>query len=166
MTHPMPSDCDENLLDRYLDGDVDADEMAQMEAHVAGCRRCHRQITALTAFSQNLRSRVHEVTDAVDFVALEKEVLNKALRQHSSRGGFSRMIAVLKYTLPAAVVAGVVLFFTYPQTVLKPPPVPSAIINSFTGSMSSVMIFETPETRQTILWYTEETGLESDPNAV
>jgi hypothetical protein len=43
---------------------------------------------------------------------------------------------------------------------------PSAIINSFTGSMSSVMIFETPETRQTILWYKEDADVESEHNAV
>jgi hypothetical protein len=32
--------------------------------------------------------------------------------------------------------------------------------------MSSVMIFETPETRQTILWYNEDTDVESEPDAV
>ena len=166
MTDPYPNACDESLLDRYLNGDLDAGEMAQMEAHVAGCRRCHRQVAALRAFSQNFRDRVHHVTDSVDFVALEKQVLNKVLRQYRSRGGFSRFIASLKYTIPAAVTAGLVLFFAYSNFVLQPPPAPSAIINSFTGSMSSVMIFETPETRQTILWYTEETDLESEPNAV
>ena len=166
MTDPYPNACDEGMLDRYLDGDVDAGEMAQMEAHVAGCRQCRRQVAALTAFSQNLRDRIHHVTDSVDFVALEKQVLNKALRQYRSRGGFSIFIASFKYTIPAAVTAGLLLFFTYSNYVLKAPPAPSAIINSFTGSMSSVMILETPETRQTILWYTEQTDVESEPNAV
>ncbi len=165
MTHPYADACDEIRLDRYLDGDLDAGEMAQMEAHVAGCRQCRRQLAALTTFSQNLRDRVHDATNSVDFVALEKQVLNKALRQYRSRGGLSRFIGSLKYTIPATVTAGLLLFFAYSNDVFKPPPLPSAIINSFTGSMSSVMIFETPETRQTILWYTEETDVESEPNA-
>jgi len=166
MTHPYADACDEIRLDRYLDGDLDAGEMAQMEAHIAGCLQCRRQLAALTAFSHNLRDRVHDAANSVDFVALEKQVLNKALRQYRSRGGLSRFIASLKYTIPATVTAGLMLFFAYSNYVLKPPPLPSAIINSFTGSMSSVMIFETPETRQTILWYTEETDVESEPNAV
>ncbi|MEE4111964.1 MAG: zf-HC2 domain-containing protein [Desulfobacteraceae bacterium] len=166
MTDLYPNGCDENLLYRYLDGDLDAGETAQVAAHVAGCRQCHRQVAALAAFSQNLRDRVHHASESVDFVALEKQVLNTVLRQSRSRGGLSRFIASLKYIVPATVTAGLVLFFTFSNEVLQPPPAPSAIINSFTGSMSSVMIFETPETRQTILWYTEETDVESEPNAV
>ena len=166
MTHPDSTVCDEILLDRYLDGDLEAGERAQMKAHIAGCRQCRCQVAALAAFSQNLHDRVRYAADSVDFVDLEKQVLNKALRQYRSRGGLSRFIASLKYTIPATVTAGLLLFFAYSTYVLKPPPVPSAIINSFTGSMSSVMIFETPETRQTILWYTEETDVESEPNAV
>ena len=166
MTHPDSNVCDEMLLDRYLDGDLDAGERVRMEAHIAACRQCRRQVAALEAFSQNLHDRVQYAADSVDFVALEKQVLNKALRQYRPRGGLSRFIASLKYIIPATVTAGLLLFFTYSNYVLKPPPVPSAIINSFTGSMSSVMIFETPETRQTILWYTEETDVESEPNAV
>jgi len=166
MTHPYSNTCDEILLDRYLDGDLDAGEKARMETHIETCRQCRRQVAALKVFSQDLRNRVQHVTESVDFVALEKQVLNKALRQYRSRGGFSRFIASFKYTIPATVTAGLLLFFVYSNFVVKPTPVPSAIINSFTGSMSSVMIFETPETRQTILWYNEDTDVESEQNAV
>jgi anti-sigma factor RsiW len=166
MTHPYSNACDEILMERYLDGDLEAGEKARMENHIAECRQCCRQVAAFRAFSQDLRTRVQHVTDSVDFVALEKQVLNKALRQYRTRGVFSRFIGSLKYTLPAAVTAGLLLFFVYSNFVVKPAPVPSAIINSFTGSMSSVMIFETPETRQTILWYHEDTDMESEQNAV
>jgi anti-sigma factor RsiW len=166
MNQPNSNACDEILLDRYLDGDLDAGEMAQIEAHISGCLECRRHASTLATFSQSLRDRVKHATDSVDFVALEKQVLNKALRQYRTKGLFSRFIASLKYTLPAVVTAGLLLFFVYSNFVVKPAPVPSAIINSFTGSMSSVMIFETPETRPTILWYTEETDVESEPNAV
>jgi anti-sigma factor RsiW len=166
MTHPDANTCDEMLLDRYLDDDLDTIDKAQVEAHVARCRQCRRQVAALQAFSQKLRDRVQHAADSVDFVDLEKQVLNKALRQHRFRGGFSRFVDSLKYTLPATAAAGLLLFFAYSNYVIQPPPVPSAIINSFTGSMSSVIILETPETRQTILWYNEDPDVESDQNAV
>ncbi len=166
MTLPDFSTCDENLLNRYLDDDLDADEKTQMTAHVAACRLCGRQLAALTAISDDLRNRVEHIADSVDFVGLEKQVLNKAIRQHRSRGGFARFVASLKYTLPVTAAAGLLLFFAYSNYVIKPPPVPSAIISSFKGSMSSVMIFETPDTRQTILWYTEEPDVKNEPNTI
>ena len=166
MTNSYLNACDEILLDRYIDADLDAGEKARMEVHLERCRQCRRQVAAMAAFSQDLRDRVQQVTDSVDFTALEKQVVNKALGRHRSRSGFSTFIASLKYTIPTTVAAGLLIFFAYSNYVVQPAPVPSAIINSFTGSMSSVMIFETPETRQTILWYHEETDVESERNAV
>ena len=166
MTHPQANACDDAFLDRYLDGDLDAQEKERMTAHLAHCRDCRRQMAAMTAFSRGLRERVEQATESVDFMALEKDVLTMALRQHRSRGGFSTFVAALKYTIPAVVTVCLLLFFAYPAFMNNPAPVPSAIINSFTGSVSSVMIFETPETRQTILWYNEDPDVESDQNAV
>ena len=166
MNHPHANACDDTLLDRYLDGDLDAEEKARMTAHLEHCRDCRRQVAAMTAFSRDLRDRVEQATESVDFMALEKDVLIRGLRQHRSRGGFSTFVASLKYIIPAAVTACLLLFFAYPRLMTSPVPAPSAIINSFTGSVSSVMIFETPETRQTILWYNEDPDVESDQNAV
>ena len=166
MTHPGSNTCDESLLCRYLDDDLLPAEQTQLDAHLDACRRCRRQVVAMTEFSQDLKERVRQATDEVDFMALEKELLNKALRQRRPQGGLSAFIASLKYVIPATVTAGLLLFFGYSQFMINPTPVPSAIINSFTGSMSSVMIFETPETRQTILWYNEDTDVESEHNAV
>ena len=166
MTHPHANACDEALLDRYLDGDLDAEEKERMTAHLDRCPECRRQVTAMTAFSKGLRERVEQATESVDFMALEKDVLTRALRQRRSRGVFSIFVASLKYTIPVAVTVCLVLFFAYPAFMTNPAPVPSAIINSFTGSVSSVMIFETPDTRQTILWYNEDPDVENDKNAV
>lgn len=166
MTQANSNACDERLLYRYLDGDLLPAEQTKLAAHLDTCRQCRRQVTAMTDFSQDLRQRVQQATDEVDFMALEKEVLNKALRQRRPQGGLSAFFASLKYVIPATVTAGLLIFFGYSHFMIKPAPVPSAIINSFTGSMSSVMIFETPETRQTILWYNEDTDVESEHNAV
>ncbi len=165
MTRSYPNDCDETRLDRYLEGELAAGEKARMEAHFEACQPCRRQAAAMATFSQDFRDRVQHAAESVNYVALEKQVLTKALRQHRSRSGFSRFVASLKYAVPVAMTAGLLIFFAYSHFRVKPAPLPSAIINSFTGSMSSVMIFETPETRQTILWYTEDTNVESEQHA-
>lgn len=166
MTHPDSKICDEILLNRYLDQDLDTAEKAQMQVHLEYCRRCRRQVNTMKAFSHGFRDQVKRVCGGVDFMTLEKQVVNQARRKHHSRGAFSAFRASLKYTLPATVTVGLVLFFAYTHFVAKPAPLPSAIINSFSGSVSSIMIFETPETRQTILWYTEDFDMESEPDAV
>lgn len=166
MTNPYSSGCDEALLDRYLEGDLGADEEAMVKNHLDGCRQCRRRVAGMEAVSRQFRDRVQQAADAVDFMAFEKQVLNKALRQRHPGGGFFAFIASLRYPIAAAVAVGVLLFFGYSRYMVKPGPVPSAIINSFTGPVSSVMIFETPETRQTILWYKEETDTESEQNAI
>jgi hypothetical protein len=56
--------------------------------------------------------------------------------------------------VPATALALAFLFFV----LLQPPASvsgPSAIISSFQGDVASVMILETPESHQTILWISE-----------
>jgi anti-sigma factor RsiW len=50
MTQPDGSACDGVLLDRYLDGDLGAEEKTQMAAHLDGCPDCRRQAAVMTAF--------------------------------------------------------------------------------------------------------------------
>ena len=161
-----PNECDENRLIRALDDGLDAAEKERLERHLETCRSCRRHLSALTGFTQELRSRIDRAADTVDFTALEKDVLTKALRQHRPRHSGGGMLTALKFGLPAVATACLLLFFSYNQMAGNSAAVPSAIINSFTGSMSSVMIFETPETRQTILWYTEDVDVESETDAV
>ncbi|BBO80344.1 anti-sigma factor family protein [Desulfosarcina ovata] len=164
MTTPrMP--CDEALLNRYLDGQLDPMEQQRMESHLAHCRECRRQVAILSGFSRGLCRRIEQASETVDFSALEKEVVIKALRPSRAVGG-NPLLAAMKFLVPMAATAGVLLFFAHSHFLAKPDVGPSAIINSFTGSMSSVMIFETPNTHQTILWYNETTDAESEQDAV
>lgn len=166
MTHPQYDACDEQRLNRLMDGDLGVDEMARMEAHLARCGHCRRQAAAMAAVSQHLRDRVRQATAQVDFASLEKSVLNRARRRRHHSGVGRNWLTALKVGLPAAVTAGLLLVLAYTHFLGQPAPAPSAIINSFTGPMSSVMIFETPETRQVIIWYKEELQAEGDSNAV
>ena len=81
--------------------------------------------------------------------------------------GFGTLIASFPMLtgLTAWAGAGFLLFYIYTHFIAKPAPVPSALIDSFTGAVSTVMVLETPETRETILWYSEDTDMESVHNA-
>jgi len=151
--------CDMPRLNRYIDGELTSSESAAMERHLTVCPSCRRQVDRLSDFSEQFRKRVAREAASVDFAALEKAVVIKALRRYHrrERGGIMRS---LKIAIPALATAGVLIFLGYSHLLVKPAPMPSAIINSFTGPASSVMIFETPKTRQTILWYTEPSNTE------
>lgn len=163
-THQV-SPCDDLLLSRYQDGQLDAEEKARVEGHLAECAACRKEIELLSFFSHEVHRRIDMATDEVDFPAIEKAVIVKALRQRRAAIG-SAWFSALKVLVPAVAVASILLFIGYWQ--FKEPSVtaPSAIINSFTGPISSVMIFETPNTHQTILWYNEATDEEPEQNAV
>ncbi|PIE66839.1 MAG: hypothetical protein CSA23_07145 [Deltaproteobacteria bacterium] len=162
-----PSDaCDEMRLNRYLDDDLNPEERQYMAEHLQKCRHCRHCRETLESFSKRARSRIEMAGRRVDFTALEKRVLTEVLQSRHRNNGLSRFMARLKYVVPATVAAGLLIFFVYSQYWMRPEPVPSAIINSFTGSMSSVMIFETPETHQTVLWYNEAPDVENDQDAV
>lgn len=165
MTDYDITSCDAELLNRFMDDELTSSEKVRIETHLAHCAACRHHISGMADISEGFRQRVDRVAEAVDFSAMEKEVVIKALRRYRNRDG-GGLLKSLKFAVPATAVAGVLMFFAYSQFLVRPTPVPSAIINSFTGSMSSVMIFETPETRQTILWYNESTDAENDNNAV
>lgn len=169
MAHPDSTTCDERLLNRYLEGAMDADERLQLRHHLTHCPSCRRQAVVMTDFTRRFRERVEHAADSVDFVACEKEVLNRALRPHHSRSPFSTFAASLKYVVPAVATVCLVLFLIFSRMEEGPKqtePLPSAIIHSFKGSIASVMILETPETRQTILWYDDDIGMESEQDAL
>ena len=165
MTDSSTETCDDVRLNLYLDGELGANETAWMQAHIKDCSACRKKAATLVAFTRAFRRRTQDAADTIDFVALEKQVIKKTLPRYLTRSPLSGLLNALKVAVPSTLLAGFVLFFIYTHYIAPPVSVPSAIINSFTGSVSSVMIFETPETRETILWYNDDTDPESDHDA-
>jgi hypothetical protein len=67
--------------------------------------------------------------------------------------------------MPLSALATALLIFFFFFHPLSPEPIPSALINSFTGSYSSVIILETPNTRHTILWFSDDSTLAGEESA-
>jgi hypothetical protein len=165
MTEPLDKTCDEVRLSLYLDGELGENETGWMDAHLKDCAVCHQKAATTVAFAQAFRRRVKAAADTIDFVALEKQVIKRTLPRYVPRSALVSFLDAMKIGIPALLVAGGLLFFIYTQYIANPEPEPSAIIHSFTGSVSSVMVFETAETRDTILWYQTETDMQNEHDA-
>ncbi|MGA6925483.1 MAG: zf-HC2 domain-containing protein [Desulfosarcina sp.] len=111
MPHARPICCDDRPLDRFLDGELDAEDRHPIKDHLMNCPECRRQAVAMLSFAKRFRERVRQAADSVDFVACEKEVLIKALRQRRFRTSSSAVSTSLKYVIPALLTVGLVLFF-------------------------------------------------------
>jgi len=109
MTHP------EELLAGYVDGTLSAQERAAVEAHVAGCARCSREIGLATSARSALRS-LEEVPAPADIgsLAIREASGSRAAsargtpRQGTPRQGTPRWYRV--GGLVAAVAAGLLVF--------------------------------------------------------
>jgi hypothetical protein len=166
MSDPFAKSCDDIRLNLCLDGELGGNESDWMVAHLKDCKACRQKAATIVAFTRAFRRRVQDAADTIDFVALEKQVIQNTLPRYVPRSVFTNILDAVKYLAPTTLLAAFLLFFIYTHYIDKPEPVPSAIINSFSGAVSSVMIFETPGTRETILWYTEKTDMESEHDAL
>jgi anti-sigma factor RsiW len=149
------SACDATLIERYFDGEVSRDEQARIGTHLAGCASCRRLLAGNREIGRLLRSQPDHCLGPIEKTVL-KDRLVEQLRKRRRGAERDRLgLSNPRRWVPAAAVIGMLLaafiFFSGPD----PGAGPSAIVTSFQGDYSSVMIVETPETRSTIIWFDE-----------
>ena len=109
-----------------------------------------------TAVGAVFRELVAQEVDRADLDGLENKVM---ARIKNPRPRFPHgLLQLLKWPriwAPAAAVVCMALafFLFWPQS--PQIPVPSALVQSFKGDIASVMILQTPQTLQTVVWYKE-----------
>ncbi len=148
--------CDLSLLNRYTDQETNPEETRQVQAHLLSCPKCRQALAEQRQLAELLRQGVTAAQKKVDFDKLEKRILATARSRRSIWSDIRELALSWKVVLPVAAAATLMLFFFTPLFKPLPPPGPSAIINSFTGRVTSVMILETPRSQQTVIWYREE----------
>ena len=148
-------ECDEELIGRYLDGEVSQKEYARISSHLKDCLSCQKILQDNQAISAVFRDGLERAVSQADFGVLETRALDRIRKKENPWWKhLVKQFSSLKILIPATALAALVLFFAIPRsptTILDP----SAIVEAFSGDVSSVMIIETPKSRQTIIWYKE-----------
>jgi len=148
-------ECDEELIGRYFDGELSQKEHDSISMHFRDCPSCQKILQDNQVVSTVFRDKLAREVSQADLGVLETRVLNQ-IRQKENLWWKRpvKRFASTKILIPATALAALILFFaiTWSPTTISGP---SAIIESFSGEVSSVMIIETPKSRQTIIWYKE-----------
>ena len=147
--------CDSELISRYYDEELDQVERSQVESHILVCPSCNKILEDLKEISNQYGGHLARQSVGIDTQEIEKHVLDRLRRSEAPL--WARVKETLlskKILVPATATACVALLLI---TVLRVPipDSPSAIVTSVSGDVSSIMILEAPETRQTILWFNE-----------
>jgi anti-sigma factor RsiW len=148
--------CDPTTLSRFFDEELGPDDHARTDKHLKHCPACRRILRGDQSIRAVFKDGLAEELSHAHVEELEERVLDlirsKGLPWWTKPRAF---FASKRFYVPAAAMAtALILFFS----VVRDPasePGPSAIIKSFTGEISSVMIIETPKSQQTILWFNE-----------
>jgi len=158
--------CSLELLDRYYDGEISPDESKAVADHLDGCPACRKRLGARRVVSESVRAAADEAVSRTDFSLLDQKVLD---RIDAYRTPFLSKLKNIRFSwrlyVPASAIAAVLMVF-FTLFLRQPADLgPSALINSLAGKISSVMIIETPESRHTILWFSEESAHTGEENA-
>jgi len=147
--------CDEGLLNRFFDQELGPEESVPIREHLKHCASCERALQENQTLSAQFKTGLDQELSHADLGRIEETVLTLIQRKEIPWWTRLRDFVVSKrFFVPATAMATALLFFA----LLKPPESmsgPSAIVSSFEGDVASVMILETPESHQTILWISE-----------
>ena len=147
--------CDVGLLNRFFDQELGPEESVRIREHLKQCASCQRALQENQTLSAQFKTGLDQELSRADLGRIKKNVL--ALIRRKETPWWTRLRDLLvsqRFFVPATAMATALLFFA----LFKPPASisgPSAIVSSFEGDVASVMILETPESHQTILWISE-----------
>ena len=154
---------DPKLLESFLDGEVAEGRHPSVREHVEKCLLCGKNRRDNRTIAASVKEGLLREISYVDLKHIESEVLRKMARGKVKgwRGEGSLTVTRNVWGPVAAGVVAVLLFFVFYEPVI-PPVKPSAFVQSFKGDVVSVMIFETPRSHQTILWFKEAAFTEAE----
>jgi len=159
MNHTRGS-CDPVMINRFFDHELDQEEYDRVAGHIETCPLCQRTLDELKALSGMVNEYIRDTWSEKIEGSVEEEVLasiqqRKAPWWIKARGLFLSKKILIPLTTTAALFLFLSVFFRSPAQTG-----PSAIVTSLSGNMTSVIIMETPQTHQTILWFKENSTSE------
>jgi anti-sigma factor RsiW len=163
-----PNPCDPERLSRYHDDELTFQDREQVEAHLETCPVCRSMLADFNRLSHMTREHADRSLAAFDSEALTQGVLTRMPRSPRAPVNWRSWFKPSRLFLPVAVTVLALAIYIIPRPFRSESTgaPPSAIINSFTGAVTSVMLFETPNTHQTIIWISEDATTNGEDDAV
>jgi len=161
------------MLSQFADGEVKPDEAEQIRQHLSDCPDCRKAVNDNLLLSSHFENYIKLNTSAIHPSIFETNVLSSIRHKNEIvRDKVKHFVFYKKILIPATAMASVLFllfYFSYRFTYrdsdgpVRRFPVqtsavtaPSAIVDSFSGETTAVIIMETPNSRETILWYNEK----------
>jgi len=155
----------ENMLDRFLDGELEARSMRAVALHVTRCPACERLLQELERLQDLLVEGVNQAVAHVDFTRFWPDIAGQAEVVQRSFGGVrERLRAFAARPAVVAAVMGVALLVsgieiwragTSFPTATPGPPNNQARIDSLVSDAPSVALLSEPVSNTTVIWIDE-----------
>ena len=147
--------CDPELISRFHDKELAPEEYIRVGNHLKTCPSCKKLFEDLETLSGHVQAHMADPVLKTEYARIEENVI-RSIREKASWWIRAKEAFLSKRVLvPVSIMASLTLVFF---TLFRPPATsgPSAIINSISGDLSSVIVMETPKTHQTIIWFHEK----------
>jgi hypothetical protein len=158
----MKSSCktyDKKTIGQFVDNELPPEENKKISKHINECLICRNLAENYTQLSDFFEQSTSRQINKIDTDLLKQNVLEKIKRKEN--GFFEKVFDYFspKFYLKIASVLVIMvasLVYFQAQHINSIDTIgPSAIVNSVDGDVSSIMIFETEKTQQTIIWFSE-----------
>ena len=175
-------------LDLFLDDELSRAKIAQIEAHLSGCRACRHRLEALQMQSEILKEELESVADGVDFTGFEDRVMSgiSAAEPPSIGERFRMWLAEAVYhyrtiwvtsLVTAAILVAVLVPLLGSESAIVKPDVPDkpgeqsaqvaavdneVIIDSIEYAGERSMIFTVSKNNTTVIWLYDFNGAENN----
>ena len=146
--------CGAESVSRYIDNELDEDELVSFKSHIVGCETCRIRLRDYNKIGEEINSFI-QAQPAAYPIELENNVARAIRRKNKARvTGWKDIILSKRVFMPVGLAVSVMMMFlTFFNDAT--PIGPTAIVSSLSGSGTSVVVLETTETRQTIIWVGE-----------
>ncbi len=153
--------CDAGLLNRFFDQELEPSEHVRVSKHLKHCSSCQKALqdnqSLSVIFTENFNMKLSQADlSKIEIGKIEKNVTG--LVQNKRELLWIKLKSLFgseRFLIPVSVAAAVFVIFFSIMGYNPSAPGPSALIKSCTGNVSSLMIIETPKSRQTIIWFNE-----------
>ncbi|WP_024335488.1 anti-sigma factor family protein [Desulfotignum balticum] len=146
----------EKQISRYVDGDLSRHQIRRIRQHLDTCPDCRH----LAAQFQEVTRTFNELTElpgvSIDPARVHEKLEQPAKKPVALRTDRFFRRPVRPFLVAAASLAALFVITVFALTNDGPAIAgPSAIVKSIDTDYTAVMIFETPDTHHTIIWYSE-----------